>query len=38
MLASDLKERAKQAKYLYQRGFAQEQIYYALDAHPDEHL
>ena len=38
VLASDLKERAKQAKYLYQRGFAQEQIYYALDAHPDEHL
>ncbi|MCO4838262.1 MAG: regulatory protein RecX [Oceanospirillaceae bacterium] len=37
-LATDLKDRAKQAKYLYQRGFAQEQIYYALDAHPDEHL
>lgn len=37
-LATNPKERAKQARHLYQRGFAQEQIYYALDAHPDEHL
>ena len=35
-LASSLKERSKQAKYLYQRGFAQEHIYYALDTHPDK--
>ena len=29
-------ERAKQARYLYQRGFSQEHIYYALDAQLDE--
>jgi regulatory protein len=35
-LATTPQEKAKQARYLYQRGFAQEQIYYALDAQPDE--
>tara|TARA_B110000285_G_C14845459_1_gene477368 strand:- start:64 stop:561 length:498 start_codon:yes stop_codon:yes gene_type:complete len=37
-LAINLKERAKQARYLYQRGFAQEHIYFALEAQPDERL
>ena len=35
-LAINLKERAKQARYLYQRGFAQEHIYYAIEALPDD--
>jgi regulatory protein len=35
-LATTPQEKAKQARYLYQRGFAQEQIYYAIDAQPDE--
>jgi len=35
-VASSLKERSKQARYLYQRGFAQEHIYHALDTQPDE--
>jgi len=35
-LAITAQERAKQARYMYQRGFAQEQIYYALDAQPGE--
>jgi len=34
-LAPSPKERAKQARHLYQRGFAQEQIYYALGAFSD---
>ena len=34
-LATTPHDRAKQARYLYQRGFAQEQIYYALDAQTD---
>ena len=35
-LAISLHERAKQARHLYQRGFAQEHIYFALDTQPDE--
>tara|TARA_B110000503_G_scaffold98032_1_gene146978 strand:+ start:1039 stop:1536 length:498 start_codon:yes stop_codon:yes gene_type:complete len=34
--AISLQERARQARYLYQRGFDQEHIYYALDTQPDE--
>jgi regulatory protein len=35
-LAISPQEKAKQARYLYQRGFAQEQIHYALDTPPEE--
>lgn len=35
-LASSLKERSKQARYLYQRGFSQDHIYHALDTPPNE--
>ena len=35
-VATSPQDRAKQARYLYQRGFAQEHIYYALDAQLDE--
>ena len=35
-VAISLHERAKQARYLYQRGFAQEHIYYAIDTQSDE--
>jgi regulatory protein len=35
-LAITPQDKAKQARYLYQRGFAQEQIYYAINAQPDE--
>ncbi len=34
-VATDAPTRAKQARYLYQRGFAQEQIQYALQAQPE---
>ncbi len=36
VVAISLHERAKQARYLYQRGFSQEHIYYAIDTQPDE--
>ncbi|MCS5557966.1 MAG: recombination regulator RecX [Oceanospirillaceae bacterium] len=34
-VATDAPARAKQARYLYQRGFAQEQIQYALQMQPE---
>jgi len=34
-VATDASARAKQARYLYQRGFAQEQIQYALQTQPE---
>jgi len=35
-LATSLREKSKQARYLYQRGFSQEQIQYALNTQPEE--
>jgi regulatory protein len=35
-LATSLREKSKQARYLYQRGFSQEQIHYALNTQPAE--